>query len=95
MTWVPVVILMLRYVLMMLEAISNPNSVQMVVNGTAFDCAVTKTGPYNAKITANFFHGGAPITTAYITVNGKLLAKAYLPKPKLCQSGPMELSGDF
>ena len=100
MTWVPVIILLFRYIAAMLEAIAAPESVKMFIKtadgkSTFLPCNVTPkgTGSHEAKITAKFMSTGVPVITAEIHVGGRVLSRAHMGTKgqQLYTTGPVEL----
>lgn len=90
-----------RAILLILEAIKDPDSVQMsieTVDGrwTTLPCKVVRTGATRAKITANYNSMGVPISRAVITIGGKPYARAHMTEGSVrYTAGPVELGGDF
>jgi hypothetical protein len=92
---------MLQLASLLLRALLNPETVKMTVRTaggftTTVPCKVSKVGG-KVQIKADYFSTGSPIVDGVITIGGRTFARSRFHRGgmMLCQSGPMELGGEF
>lgn len=101
MSWVPIVGLILQYILLLLKALRNPDTVHMVLKTAdgelhTLRCNVHQVSLGKYKITSTFNATGQAIIDGLIVIDGKQFARLKLTN-KLYQTvpGPMEMGDVF